>query len=78
MARLGDTRMPKRLMHSRIPSRASKGRPPKCWTDYVREDLDVPRLLHNWSWAAQDRVSRRDKFQYSLGTPGTMLEIVFD
>ena len=54
-------------MHSRIPSRASKGRPPKCCTDYVREDLDVLRLLHNWSRAAQDRDSWRDNFQKLLG-----------
>ena len=67
VARLENTRMPKRLMHSRIPSRAGKGRPQKCWTDYVREDLDVLRLLHNWSRAAQDRDSWRDKIQRLLG-----------
>ena len=55
------------LMHSRIPSRADKGRPHKCWTEYVREDLNVLRLLHNWSRAAQDRVSWRDKIQRLLG-----------
>ena len=39
LARQADSSLPKRLMHSRLPSKASRGRPPKCWTHYVREDL---------------------------------------
>ena len=49
LARQEDTRLPKRILHSRLPSKASRGRPPKCWTDYVREDLEALRLLLNWS-----------------------------
>ena len=47
VARQEDTRLPQRLMHSRLPSKASRGRPPKCWTDYVREDLESLKLLLN-------------------------------
>ena len=61
VARQADARLPKRLMHRRFPSKASRGRPPKCWTDYVREDLEAPKLLHNWARLAQDRDSWRDR-----------------
>ena len=43
LARQEDTRLPKRTLHSRLPSNASRGRPPKCWTAYVREDLEAFR-----------------------------------
>ena len=38
VARQADSSLPKRLMHSRLPSKASKGRPTRCRTDYIRED----------------------------------------
>ena len=41
LARQEDTRLPKRILHSPLPSNARRGRPPKCWTDYVREDLEA-------------------------------------
>ena len=64
------------LMHSRLPSKASRGRPPKCWTDYVREDLESLKLLLNWARLAQDRDTWRNKIQDLLGhTPSTMLEM---
>ena len=49
-----DTRLPMRLLHCRLPSKASRGRPPKCWTD-VWEDLETLRLLLNRSRLAKDR-----------------------
>ena len=76
VARQKDTRLPKRLMHSRLPSKASRGRPPKCCTDYVREDLESLKLLLNWAQLAQDRESCRNKIQDLLGhTPSTTLEM---
>ena len=55
------------ILHSRLPSNASRGRPPKCWTDPVREDLEALKLLLNWSRLAKDRESWRDKVQQILG-----------
>ena len=67
LARQEDTRLPKRILHSRLPSKASRGRPPKCWTGYVREDLEAVRLLLNWSRLAKDRQLWRDQIQQILG-----------
>ena len=67
LTRQENTRLPKRILHSRLPSNASRGRPPKCWTDYVREDLEALRLLLNWSRLAKDRESWRDKIHQILG-----------
>ena len=41
------------LHHSQIPSSAEGGRPPRCWTDHVREDSDSLGILHNWARLAQ-------------------------
>ena len=41
--------LPKRVLHSCLPSSASRGRPPNCWTEYVREDLEALRSLLNRS-----------------------------
>ena len=75
VARQADSWLPKRLMHSRLPSKASRGRPPKCWTDHIREDLEALKSLHNWARLAQDRDSWRDIIQDSLDIPSTMLEM---
>ena len=48
LARQEDTRLLKRILHSRLPSTASRSRPPNCWTDHVREDLEALRLLLTW------------------------------
>ena len=34
---------------AQLPSNANGGRPPKCWTDCVRENLEALRLLLNGS-----------------------------
>ena len=57
----------RRLMHSRLPSKASRGRLPKGWTDYMREDLEALKVLHNGARLAQDRDSWRHGFQELLG-----------
>ena len=46
---------------------AVHGRPFKCWTDYVREDLTALGLTASWFGKAQDRDSWRDKIQELLG-----------
>ena len=66
-ARQEDTGLPKRSLHSRLPSKASRGGPPKCWTDYVRGDLEALRLLLTWSRLAKDRELWRDTIQQILG-----------
>ena len=45
LARQEDTRLPKRILHSCLPSKASRGRPQKCWTAYEREDLEPAQLV---------------------------------
>ena len=58
ISRLPDTRLPKRILFSRIEQKGGRGRPMKCWTDYVREDLDALRILPScpsWARLAQDR-----------------------
>ena len=62
-----DTRLPKRVVHSRLQSNASRGRPPKCWTDYVREDFEAPRLLLDWSSLAKNSDTWRYQIQQLLG-----------
>ena len=64
-ARQEVTGLPERRLHSRLPSKASRGRPPTCWTDYVREDLEALRLLLNSSRLAERLW--RDKTQQILG-----------
>ena len=71
-----DSRLPKRLMHSRLPSKAGRNTPPKCWTNW--EELKTLKLLQNWARLAQDRDSwsdRSQEFRTSLDTPSTMLEM---
>ena len=67
LARQEDTRLPKRILHSRLPSNASRDRPPKCWTGYVREDLEALIMLLHWPRLAKGRESWRDSFQQILG-----------
>ena len=45
VARQAHSRLPNRLMHSRLPSKGSRGRPPKCWTDYIREDFEDSEVV---------------------------------
>ena len=65
--RLPDTRLPKRILFSRIEQKGGRGRPMKCWTDYVREDLDALRILPSWARLAQDREAWRTKIHDLLG-----------
>ena len=67
LARQEDTRVPKRTLYSRLPGKTRRGRPTKCWTDYVREDLEALRLLLNWSRLAKDRELWRYKIHQILG-----------
>ena len=67
-ARQANSKLPNMLMHSRLRSKASKGRPPKCWTDHVRENLETLQLLHHRARLAQGRYSWRDR-----GTPEKLL-----
>ena len=67
-ARQGRTILPKGLTHSRLPSKASRGRLPKRWTDYVREGIEGLKLLLKWAQLAQDRKPWRNKIQDLLGT----------
>ena len=39
---------------------------PKCWTDYVRDDLVILHMQLNWFKIAQDRVRWREKTQTLL------------
>ena len=50
-----DDRHPKWLLHRLLPDRASRDRPPMCWTDYAREDSESLKLLLNWAQVAWDR-----------------------
>ena len=50
-------------MHSRLPSEASRGRLPKSWTAYVREDLESLKLLPIWARTALNIESWRDKIE---------------
>ena len=67
ISRLPDTRLPKRILFSRIEQKGGRGRPMKCWTDYVREDLDALRILPSWARLAQDREAWRTKIHDLLG-----------
>ena len=79
VARQEDTRLPQRLMHSRLPSKASRGRPPKCWTDYVREDLESLKLLLNWAQLARIENHGETRYRISLDThPAPCWKCVID
>ena len=71
ISRLPDTRLPKRILFSRIEQKGGRGRPMKCWTDYVREDLDALldalRILPSWARLAQDGEAWRTKSHDLLG-----------
>ena len=67
VARQDNSRLPKRMLYSRLDKKASKGRPLKCWTDYVREDLEGLGLIASWARKAQDRDSWRTRIQQLLG-----------
>ena len=43
------------------------GAPMKCWTDYVREDLDALGILPSWARLGQDREAWRTKIHDLLG-----------
>ena len=60
-------RLPKRMLFSRLDKKGGRGRPLKCWTDYVREDLTALGLTASWFRRAQDRGYWRDKIQELLG-----------
>ena len=72
------TGLPKRILHSRSPSNASRDRPPKCRTDHVREDVEALKMLLNWSGSAKDRESWEDNIQQILGHTQQMLEMSDD
>ena len=68
MARMADDRLPKQLLFGGIAlqSKPSVGRPPKCWQDYVREDLARLQMPYNWYKLAQDRETWRCRIQRLL------------
>ncbi len=56
VARMGEHRVPKRLLFSHVSGRRSRGRPRKRWTDVVKGDLKRKGHTNNWYRSCQDRV----------------------
>ncbi len=64
VCRMTDDRLPLRTFFGRIGGRAPRGRPPKTWIEYVREDLVQLSELHgvfgtymDWWLQCKDRKS---------------------
>ncbi len=64
VCRMTDDRLPLRTLFGRVGGRAPRGRPPKTWIEYVREDLVHLSELHgvfgtymNWWSQCKDRKS---------------------
>ena len=57
VARTDNDRLPKIMMFSTLECAGRKGRPVKCWNDYVRKGLDSLGLSLTWWRKYQDRPS---------------------
>ena len=57
VARMDNDRLPKIMMFSTLEGAGRRGRPVKCWNDYVRKDLDNLGLSLTWWRRCQDRPS---------------------
>ncbi len=68
IARMEDDRLPKQLLFAQLEKKSSvgPGRPIKCWTDYVRDDLRTISLAYDWYRLAQNREKWREKIKTIL------------
>ena len=55
-ARMGDDRMPKKILNGRVQGRRPLGRPRYRWNDNIKQDIrDVINHPEQWQDMAQDR-----------------------
>ena len=70
MARMSDDRLPKQLLFGSMQfgehSQVIKDRAPKCWSDYVREDLIRLKMLYTWDRIAKDRSAWSERIETIL------------